>query len=359
MKIKVLLAAIALLTLAGCKEPVNLDTDTRQLVRVTEAEQGRLVQRLAFSSTLRPVNRARLAFQTPGILATRPVELGQVVRQGELLATLDNPELGPAQKAAAATLQQTLTRRDQARRDLQRLESLRDSGAVGEDAYEQKASELAALNAALNAAEANLAATGERLEDASLVAPFDGVIYSIAAEPGEFVAGGQVLMSIGGPARLELEVMLPASLVAQVQVGATTEVRVPQLAGMSWPGQVVEVSSIGDPATGLFPAVVEVLADVSASPLRAGMLAQAWFDHSEDEGVIVPLSAIVDPVGNDPRVFRVENGEIHTTHVEIVASSEARVAVLPREGGALTNGDLVVTEGHRSLTDGQSVRTAL
>jgi len=128
---------------------------------------------------------------------------------------------------------------------------------------------------------------------------------------------------------------------------------------MSWPGQVVEVSSIGDPATGLFPAVVEVLADVSASPLRAGMLAQAWFDHGEDEGVIVPLSAIVDPVGNDPRVFRVENGEIHTTHVEIVASSEARVAVLPREGGALTNGDLVVTEGHRSLTDGQSVRTAL
>ena len=47
MKIKMLLAAIALLTLAGCKEPVNLDTDTRQLVRVTEAEQGRLVQRLA------------------------------------------------------------------------------------------------------------------------------------------------------------------------------------------------------------------------------------------------------------------------------------------------------------------------
>ena len=122
---------------------------------------------------------------------------------------------------------------------------------------------------------------------------------------------------------------------------------------------MVEVSSIGDPATGLFPVVVEVLVDASASPLRAGMLAQAAFDHSESEGVIVPMLAIVDPVGGDPRVFRVEDGTIHTTHVDIVASSEARVAVTPRDNGVLAKGDLVVTEGHRALTDGQAVRTAL
>jgi RND family efflux transporter MFP subunit len=356
---RITVVALAIGLLAGCEEPVRIETDKRQLVSVIQAEQGTLVQRLAFSSTLRPVNRARLAFQAPGIVDSRPVELGQVVRKGELLATLDNPELGPAQKAAAATLQESMTRRDQARRDLTRLESLQDSGAVGEDAVEQKRAELDALNSAVNAAEANLAATGERLEDARLVAPFDGVIYSIFVEPGEFVAGGQVLMSIGGPERLELEVLLPASLVGQLQHGTLTEVRAPQLAGLSWPGQVVEVSSIGDPATGLFPAVVEVLVDASGTPLRAGMLAQAWFEHVAREGVIVPMSAIVDPVGGDPRVFRVENGLVQTTHVDIVASSEARVAVIPREGGSLARGDLVVTEGHRALTNGQPVRTAL
>ena len=355
---KTILALFAAGLLGACSEQAQEVTDTRQLVSVAATEQGSLVQRLAFSATLRPVNRARLAFQTPGIVATRPVELGQVVRKGELLATLDNPELGPAQRAAAAALQESMTRRDQARRDLARLESLSESGAVGEDSVEQKRAELEALEAALDAAEANLAATGERLEDASLLAPFDGVVYSLNAEPGEFVASGQPVLSIGGTSRLELEVMLPASLASRVVLGTLTEVRAPQLPGMSWPGEVVEVSRIGDTTTGLFPAVVEVLVDASETPLKAGMLAQAWFEHAEHEGLIVPMSAIVDPVGGAPRVFRVADGTIHSTRVDIVASSEARVAVVPRKG-QLAGGDLVVTAGHRALTDGQPVRTAL
>ena len=119
----------------------------------------------------------------------------------------------------------------------------------------------------------------------------------------------------------------------------------------------MELARIGDPATGLFPAVVEVTVDVTQTPLRAGMLAQAWFDHAEGEGLIVPMSAVVDPVGGDPRIFRVMQGEVVTTHVDIVASSEARVAVVARSGDSLARGDLVVTEGHRALTNGQAVRT--
>jgi multidrug efflux pump subunit AcrA (membrane-fusion protein) len=121
----------------------------------------------------------------------------------------------------------------------------------------------------------------------------------------------------------------------------------------------MEVSGIGDPATGLFPAVVEVAVDATNTPLRAGMLAQAWFDHTESEGLIVPLSAIVDPVGNDPRVYRVIDGEVLSTPVTIVSATAARVAVAPREGAQLAVGDLVVTEGHLALTNGQPVRTVL
>jgi RND family efflux transporter MFP subunit len=351
----ILIAAASLLV--ACEQPVTVETDTRQLVRVAKTEQGSLVKQLNFSSTLRPVKRARLAFQSPGIVSSRPVELGQVVREGELLATLDNPELAPAQRSAVASQQEVMTRRDQARRDLVRLESLVATGAVGEDAVEQKKAELDALEASVAAADARVIAAGERLQDASLIAPFDGMISSINAEPGEFVPGGQPVLSIGGTDRLELEVMLPASLVSQVSVGAMTEVRIPQLAGLSWPGEVVEVAGIGDPHTGLFPAVVEVLVEAGKVRLRAGMLAQAWFDYSESEGLIVPLSAIVDPVGGDPQVFRVLDGAIATTHVAVSGSSGSRVVVSPRDGSGLSEGDLIVTQGHSALTEGQRVRT--
>jgi multidrug efflux system membrane fusion protein len=348
-----------LLVLAACSEPVNLETDDRQLVRVVPAEQGRLIHRVSFSAPLVSVNRARLAFQSGGILASRPATLGSIVRAGELLATLENPELGPAQRAAAAALQETMTRRDQARRDLDRLRRLEAQEAVGEEAVERKQAELDALQAALERASADLAATRQRLEDASLVAPFDGVISAVNAEPGEFVAGGQPVMAIGGLERLEMEVLLPAALASQLAPGDIADVEVPQLRGLRWQGRITELSAIGDVATGLFPVVVEVALDSADTPLRAGMLGRAWFEYSENEGIIVPLSAIVDPVGGDPRVYRVDSGQVVQVPVDIIAASDARVAIAPRGSVAIADGDLVVTEGHRALTDGQQVRAVL
>jgi RND family efflux transporter MFP subunit len=348
---------LAVAALTACGKAVDLDTDDRQLVRVLPVEQGRLTHRMSFTATLRSVNRARLAFQSPGILVSRSVDLGASVRTGELLATLDNPEIGPAQRATAAALQEAMARRDQARRDLARLKSLEQSDAVGEETVEQKQAELDSLEAALARAEADLSATRRRLEDASLVAPFDGVISAVHAEPGEFVAGGQVIMEIGGVDRLEFEVLLPASLVSRAMVGGEVEVQVPQLPGMGWAGRITELSAIGDQRTGLFPAVVEVAVDPQATPLRAGMLARARFAYVENEGYIVPLAAIVDPVGGDPRVYRVRDGKVSLVPVEILASAEEKVAVAPRAGKRLAEGDLIVTEGHRALTDGQQVRT--
>jgi RND family efflux transporter MFP subunit len=211
--------ALWALTLAGCEPPPDAGGESTQLVRTVEVRQGRLQHRLSFHGVLEP-SPAR-SFQSPGVLATRPAARGQFVRQGELLATLDNPELGPAQKAAAARLQEALTQRDQAARDLARLRSLAQSGAVGEEQAEQKAAEADSLQAAVAQAEADLAGTRQRLEDATLLAPFDGVVSMTLAEPGEFVPAGQPVMALGGLDRLEVRVLLPASLVDALRGGDT------------------------------------------------------------------------------------------------------------------------------------------
>ncbi|NCF63669.1 MAG: efflux RND transporter periplasmic adaptor subunit, partial [Gammaproteobacteria bacterium] len=92
------------LMISACEESAPVVSDHVELVRTVEARQGRLQHQLSFHGVLEPVTRARLAFQSPGVLATRPVQLGQIVRKGEMLATLDNPDLGPAQRAASARL---------------------------------------------------------------------------------------------------------------------------------------------------------------------------------------------------------------------------------------------------------------
>lgn len=343
------------LALSACEQPPPDVTEQAEPVRAVEAKQGRLRHQLSFHGVLVPVTRARLAFQSPGVLATRPVQLGQMVRKGEMLATLDNPELGPAQRAASARLQESLSQRDQAERDLARLRSLESTGAVGEEQVEQKAALLESLQAAVARAEADLTGTRQRLEDAALLAPFDGVVSLVNVEPGEFVAAGQPVMAVGGLDRLEVRVLLPASLVSELGIGDTLEVRIPQLRDLEVQGLVTELAAIGEAETGLFPVVVELETDPETTMLRAGMQAEVLLNYADVEGLIVPLSAIVDPVGGNPKVFTVADNRARQTSVRIMAIAREEVA-LEMVSGEISPGDLVVIAGHRTLSDGQGVR---
>jgi RND family efflux transporter MFP subunit len=348
-------SVFCLLFMAGC-EPADVAREpSAQLVRTVAVREDRLNHRLSFHGVLLPVLRARLAFQSPGVVITRPAQMGQAVRQGELLATLDNPELGPAQRAAAARLQETLTQRDQAKRELVRQRSLSTTGAVGEESVEQREAELASLEAAVEQAEADLAGTRQRLEDATLLAPFDGVISSVIVEPGEFVSAGQAVMVIGGLDKVEVRVLLPASLVSELSIGKELAVIVPQLSAAESTGIVTELSAIGEQETGLFPVTVEIPVDPSSSMIRAGMQAEVLVDYADVEGLIVPLGAIVDPVGGDPKLYRAEDGVVTEVPVRILAIANEEVA-LEAIGAALDSGDQVVIAGHRSLTSGQQVR---
>jgi RND family efflux transporter MFP subunit len=349
--------ALYALLLAACEPPPAADGDSLQLVRTVEVRQGRLQHRLSFHGVLEPVTRARLAFQSPGVLATRPAAMGQFVRQGELLATLDNPELGPAQRAAAARLQETLTQRDQAERDLARLRSLVQSGAVGEEQVEKKVAELGSLQATVAQAEADLAGTRQRLEDATLLAPFDGVVSMTLVEPGEFVPAGQAVMALGGLDRLEVRVLLPASLVSALQGGDTLDLRVPQLDERTLPGRVTELSAIGEKETGLFPVTVELAVTAEFPMVRPGMQAEVLVDYADVTGLLVPLSAIVDPVGGNPQVFLAGQGRVRQVPVRVLAVANDQVALEAPDGGIVA-GDRVVIAGHRSLSDGQAVRLA-
>jgi len=349
----ILFASVLFVT--ACEPARQPTTEPGALVRTVEVKQGRLQHQLSFHGVLEPVTRARLAFQSPGVLSSRPVQMGQIVRKGEMLASLDNPELGPAQRAASARLQESMTRRDQAERDLARLKSLESTGAVGEERVEQKLAELESLQAAVARAEADLTGSRQRLEDALLLAPFDGVISSVVIEPGEFVSAGQQVLAIGGLDKVEVRVLLPASLVNELRIGDTLTVRVSQLKDLETQGTVTELAAIGEVGTGLFPVVVELPTKTSSAALRAGMQAAVLVDYADVEGLIVPLSAIVDPVGGDPKIFTVSEGRALQNGVRIlaIANGEVAVEVLAGQVGA---GDRVVVAGHRSLTGGQLVR---
>jgi multidrug efflux pump subunit AcrA (membrane-fusion protein) len=162
-------------------------------------------------------------------------------------------------------------------------------------------------------------------------------------------------MAIGALDRLEVRVLLPASLVGSLADGDALDVRVPQLEARRLPGRVTELSAIGERETGLFPVTVELAVMADFPMVRPGMQAEVLVDYADVEGLLVPLSAVVDPVGGNPQVYLVEQGRVSQVPVRVLAVANDRVA-LAAEGGRIVAGDQVVVAGHRSLTDGQAVR---
>jgi len=83
---RILFVFLNVLLLSACEPVPPPMVEPGALVRTAEVKQDRLQHRLAFHGVLVPVTRARLAFQSPGVVSSRPVQMGQVVHQGELLA---------------------------------------------------------------------------------------------------------------------------------------------------------------------------------------------------------------------------------------------------------------------------------
>jgi multidrug efflux pump subunit AcrA (membrane-fusion protein) len=83
------------------------------------------------------------------------------------------------------------------------------------------------------------------------------------------------------------------------------------------------------------------------------MQAEVLVDYADVEGLLVPLSAVVDPVGGNPQLFVEAQGRVRQVPVKVLAVANDQVALA---AAGVTAGDRVVIAGYRSLTDGQAVR---
>ena len=341
-------------------------------VRVAAVEAARDQRELRFSGTTRASRRARLAFSTSGRLVARPIEVGDRMRRGQLLAQLTDRELRNALTTARASLAELVARRAQSERDHARAEQLAAAKAATSEELERTAAAVEALAAAEQAAAARLAEAQRRLDETSLEAPFDGVVTDVYFEPGEYARAGTPVVALSGDGAVEVEVEVPESVVAHVSVDDEVDLVLPVLGrdpfGTSTSGDTVSgrVKSVGRTAAGpgrLFPVVVTVAsvpATASGGGVPAGATVELVLRLTSDQALALPLEAVVNPGGRRPAVFRVSNhaGERRVEKVPVEVGSllsEPGGAVRVIVRGDLAAGDLVVIGGQRGLLGGEAV----
>lgn len=324
-----------------------------------------------------------------GYLKTRPVDIGDRVKKGDLLVELDTPDLDAQIVQAQATLAQSKATLQQLNAALavaksnakladltaDRYKLLLAKDAIAKQDYDDRAAQAEVADANVKQAEENIhaaestiaanAANVKRLQEmktyARLVAPFDGVITyrSDRSDPGTLISAGNTtqsreLIKVSQIDTLRIFVNVPQSYSTLVKAGQTADLLVDEFPGRTFPARVRGTTEAVDPASRSLLAVL--LVDNPKDELLPGMYAKIRFALPHTVSVIMlPADALVLKTdGPEAAVVGVD----HKVHFHKLILGRDFGAELEVDSG-LEEGDEVVLNPTDAVREGVTVEAKL
>jgi multidrug efflux system membrane fusion protein len=356
-----LIGAAALLL--GCTQA----QEAKPVVRTVQTQvvaAASLPDGSVYSGEVRARHEADLGFRVPGKIAARLVDVGAIVRRGQVLARLDPADSQMGADAARAAVSAARTDHQFARTEFERYRSLAEKNFVSRTALDQRQATLDATKARLEQAEAQQAISHNQLGYTSLMADQDGVITAVMGEAGQVVAAGQAVVRLARQGEKEVLISIPETRLAATRSTQEVLVRLWADPARTYKGRLRELSPIADAGTRTFAARISV---PGAGPeVALGMTANVLFPGEAKAGtretILLPLTALYRPAGQS-----VQGGQADKPSVWVVDPKTGQVALKPvtvaqyRENGAeisagLSLGETVVTAGVNKLVAGQVVR---
>jgi RND family efflux transporter MFP subunit len=296
------------------------------------------------------------AFRVGGKVVSRKVDVGQRVRQGDVLAVLDDTDYKLAVEAAKQQLAAAQVQARQAESDRQRLNALKRDGSVSPSDDEKAHSNAETTRATAEASARNLDLARNRLEYTTLRASQDGVVTSVKFEVGQVVAEGQAVVSIAKEVEPEIVVNVPED---QLSVFKTSKYKGILTSAPDQSFEVVlrELSPQAASTTRTFRARLKP-ATPRPLPLGASATLVVQRPTGDNAAAAIPAAAITQSKGQ-PAVWVVRrNGSEPVGTVELLGvtvhgyrNEEALVSGRPA-------GELVVTAGVQKMAPGMKVALA-
>ncbi len=349
--LRVLLAPAALMLYAcdgGSKG--NEDHASGRPVLVAAVRFAPQSQSREFVASIRPRVESDLGFRITGKVVKRFVEVGQRVKAGAILATLDDTDLKLQKEQSDAEYAASNVALMQTSADETRATKLKQQGWTAQAALDRvRAAAQEARGRNQRAARAVELAKNS-LDYAVLRADADGIVTQTSVEPGQVIAVGAPAIRIARAGEMEAMVALPETYVGAAGAGEARLVLWSN-PGKSYRAKLRELSPSADPATRNFAARFSILDADSA--LSLGMSATLQIASQDATPVIsVPLSALYNQ-GQGPSLWKVDDqGKLNLTPVNVLRY-EANTAVV---SGPLKEGENIVVLGAQKLEAGAKVR---
>ena len=383
------LALPLILGFGGCNHqqqtaPAAAQADSAPTAPVAVATESKLANTFTAAGEFLPYQQVELHAEVAGYLKSIRVDIGDHVKKGEVLATLDIPELDAQVLGAKAGVRQTNQRIAQAKSGVERAKadyvvdhltaqrlrkaSAAQPGLIAQQELDDADAKEQAAAAQVEASKSALAAAQEGLQVANatsqqytsmanyshITAPFNGVVTWRYADTGALIQAGtsnsnsMPVVKIAQVDVLRLRVPIPESLVAHIKDGDTATIRVDAL-HRTIQGKVTRATGALDESTRTEQVEIDVKnPDGSIQP---GMFGTVDFAIRNAEGLTVPITAVETGTGQ-PYVLQVDaNGIVHQQNITegLVTASLIEVS------SGLKPGDKVITANLGNYSNGEHV----
>jgi RND family efflux transporter MFP subunit len=353
------LAALAAGSMSACRRGTDAEADTASQPAVVEVgrenvvtvARGEIVVGPLISGDLRAEREATVRAEIGGQVTSVGPDEGQPVSSGTVLARIESRTQEDAFQSARSQLRSADEALAVAERELARTERLVKAGALAERDLETARNAVVAARAQRDDARSRLAAAKKALEDATVRAPFAGIVAERHVSAGDIVSVGAELYTIIDPSSMRLEASVPSDQLSAIEVGVPVSFEVRGYPGQTFEGRIDRVSPVADPLTRQVPIFVTI--PNASGRLVAGLFAQGRVLRQVSHGLVVPTDA-VDRRSGQPFVVRVRDGKAERVPVTIGLHDEQGERVELASG--VEEGDVLLVGAAQGMTPGTPVR---
>jgi RND family efflux transporter MFP subunit len=329
--------AMVIATVMGCGNDKKEETTTEKRVKVdtVKVEPAKSGYDLEYSGTIEASQTIPLTFKTIGTVDKIYVEVGDAVKKGQLLASVDNSDM-------QSIYNTMLAKYDQAKDAYDRLKAVYEKGSLTEIAWAEMKSNYEQATSALDIAKSNL-------EKCNMYAPIDGYVGNRNIEPGQSsVSITSAPIELVKIETVYVKISVPENEINRIQNGQKASILVSALEDKQFKGVVSNVSLVADEISRTYTAKISV--PNTNLDLKPGMVCDVTLNlESEKISLVVPCNAVSKDSDDKPYVYIVstDNKTVKKQNIIIGRYCDAGIEVI----SGLTEGQTIVSEGCEKLSD--------
>lgn len=334
LKISVLsVAAVALLAACGGKSndgqiATQSVASEKPDVKIEKVKTADIPQTETYTATVESEIKNNIAPNTPYRIEKIYVEVGDVVRKGQVLVQLD-----------ASNVQQIKLQVENQQIEFNRTSQLYEVGGASKAEYDNAKMQLDVLSTQYR----------QLVQNTQLVAPINGVITARNYDNGDMYSGNPIL-TVEQTNPVKLIINISENFYKLVKKGQTVNIALDAYEGETFTGLITIIYPTIDTSTHTFP--VEITINNDSQKVRPGMFARATVDFGHARHVLVPDMALVKQIGaGDRYVYVYKDGKVSYNKVELGKHIGKEFEII----SGVEPGDMVVVAGQSRLANGREV----